>query len=59
MKRGKWQMTDGIELPYQEEIRSLIEKETYEHFGILEADTIKQAEMKEKVKKSISGEREN
>ena len=27
------------------------EKETYKYLGILEADTIKQAEMKEKMKK--------
>ena len=35
------------------------EKETYKYLGILEADTIKQVEMKEKIKKSISDEREN
>ena len=32
------------------------EKETYKYLGILEADNIKQAEMKEKIKK---GDREN
>ena len=31
----------------------------YKYLGILEADTIKQGEMKEKIKKSISGESEN
>ena len=35
MKSGKWQITEGIELPNQDKIRSLGEKETYEHFGIL------------------------
>ena len=35
------------------------EKETYKYLGILEADTIKQAEMKEKLKKSISWEPNN
>ena len=49
-------MTGGKELPNQEKIRMLGEKETYKYFGILEAGRIKQSEMKEKDKKSISGE---
>ena len=40
-------------------MRKLGEKETYKYWGILEADIIKQVEMKEKFKKTISGEREN
>ena len=51
IKGGKRQMTKGIELPNQGNIRTLGEKETYKYLGILEADTIKQAEMKEKIKK--------
>ena len=39
-------MTEGIELPNQEKIRMLREKENYKNLGILEADTIKQVEMK-------------
>ena len=39
----------GIELPNQEKIRMLREKETYKYLGILEVDTIKQVEMKEKI----------
>ena len=35
----------------QEKIRMLGEKETYKYLGILEADTIKQAEKNEKLKK--------
>ena len=46
MKSGKRRMTDGIELPNQDKIRKLGEKETYKYLGILEADTIKQVEMK-------------
>ena len=42
---------DGIELPNQEKIRMLREKETYESLGMLEVDTIKQAEMREKIQK--------
>ena len=41
-------MTEGIELPNQGKIRTLKEKGTYNFVGILEADTIKQVEKKEK-----------
>ena len=51
MKSGKLKMTEGIELPNQGKIRTLREKETYKYMGILEPDTIKHAEMKEKRKK--------
>ncbi len=47
----KQKMTERIELPNQEKIRTLGEKETYKYLGILEADTIEQVEMKEKIKK--------
>ena len=33
----------------EKKIRTLREKETYKYFGILEADTIKQVKMKEKI----------
>ena len=42
MKSGKRHLTDGIELPSQDKIRTLAENETYKYLGILEADTIKQ-----------------
>ena len=51
MKIGKRHITEGVEEPNQVEIRRLREKETYKYLGILEADTIKQQEMKEKIKK--------
>ena len=41
MKSGKRHMTDGIELPNYDKIRTLEENETYKYLGILEADTIK------------------
>ncbi len=44
MKSGKRQLTDGMELPNKD-------NETYKYLGILEADTIKQVEMKEKIQK--------
>ena len=59
MKSGKQHLIDGIELPNQDKIRTLTENETYKYLGILEADTIKQVEMKKKFKKNISGELEN
>ena len=53
MKSGKRHLTDGMELPNQDKIRTLGENETYKYFGILEADTIKQVEMKNKSKKEF------
>ena len=48
MKSGNQLITEGVELPNQKAIRTIGEKETYKYLGILEADTIKQQEMKEK-----------
>ena len=47
-KSGKRQLTDGMELPNQGKIKTLAENETYKYLAILEADSIKQKEMKEK-----------
>ena len=41
MKRGKRHLTDGMELPNQDEIRTLGEKETSKYLGILDNDAIK------------------
>ena len=52
MKSGKRRITDGMELPNQDKIRTFGEKETfYKYLVILEADTIKQVEMKDKIQK--------
>ena len=51
MNSGKRHMTDGMELPNQDKIRTHRENETYKYLGILEADTIKQVQMKEKIRK--------
>ena len=45
MKNGKRQMTEEIELPNKENIRTLGEKENYKYLGILEAKIVKE-EMK-------------
>ena len=50
----KQKMTEGIELSNQGKIRMLGDKENYQYLGILEAGTIKQAEMKEKKKENHS-----
>ena len=58
MRSGKRKMTEGIEIPNEERTRPHGEKETWKYLGILEADTIKEGKMKEKIKKrSMSGER--
>ena len=51
MKSGKRHITDGMELPNQDKVRTLAENETYKYLGILEADTFKQVKMKDKIKK--------
>ena len=51
LRSRKRHMIEGIELPNQEKIKMLREKETYKYFRILEADAIKQVEKKEKIKK--------
>ena len=47
MKSGKSHLTNEMELPKLDKIRTLREKETNKYFRILEAGTIKQ-DMKEK-----------
>ena len=51
MKSSKLHKTEGVELPNQVVIRTLRENTTYKYLGILEADTIRQQEMKEKIQK--------
>ena len=51
MKSGKRHMTDGMELPNHDKIRTLEENETYKYLGILEADNIKQVQMKDTIRK--------
>ena len=53
IESGKQHLTDGMELPSQDKIRTIGEKETYKYFSFLEADT-KQVEMKDKIKRNYS-----
>ena len=41
MKSDKRYLTDGMELPNQDKIRTRGENETYKYLGILEVDIIK------------------
>ena len=50
-KSGKQHITDRMELPNQAKIKMFREKETNKYLVILEADTIRQVEMKEKIQK--------
>ena len=59
MKSGKRHIRDGMELLNQDKIRTLGEKKTYKYLGILDGDTIKQEEMKEKLRKNDSEEPES
>ena len=51
MKSGKRHITDGMELPNHDRIRTLEENGTYKYLGILEADTIKQVHIKDLILK--------
>ena len=49
MKSEKRQTAERIDLPNQEIMRTLEEKENFNYLGIFEANTIKQTEKKEKI----------
>ena len=51
MKSGKRHLTDGLEIPKKDMIRTVAENETYKYLFIFEANTIKQVEMKDKIQK--------
>ena len=59
MKISKRHLTVGIELQNQHITRTLGENKTYKYLGILEADTIKQVEMKEKIQKEYLSRNRN
>ena len=44
-------MTDGMELLNHDQIRTLEENGIYKYLGILEADTTKQVQMKDAIRK--------
>ena len=53
MKSAKRHLTDRMELPNQDKIRTLGENEIYEYLGILEDDTITRVEIKKKSKRIL------
>ena len=56
MKNRKRESMERTKLPHRKSIRTHEEKENYKSQGILKADTIKQTDMKEKVRKENSEE---
>ena len=62
MKSGKRHLTDGIELPNQDKIRTFREKETYKYLDILEADhkiKLKEREKKDRYLNLVSELKKN
>ena len=57
MKSEKREIMEEIEQPNQKSIRKIEEKENYKYLGILEADAIKQTEMKEKIRKAYASDK--
>ena len=51
MKSGKRHMPDGMEQLNHNKNKTLGENWTYKYLGILEADTIKRVQMKDKIRK--------
>ena len=49
LKRGKVVKSEGIKLPDNKKMRTFEENEGYKYLDMLQADQIKQKEMKEKV----------
>ena len=52
MKNGKRLLTDGMELPNKDKIKTLAENEIYKYLGILEAGTIKEKIQKEYLRRT-------
>ena len=51
MKSGKQHLMDRLELPNKHKVRTLRKRENYKYLWTLKADTRKQEEMEEKIKK--------
>ena len=51
MKKGKYAKSDGIKLPNEKEIQEIDLEKGYKYVGVLEADVIKDKDMKEKIEK--------
>ena len=51
IKKGKYAESDGIKLPNEKEIQETDLENGYKYLGVLEADVIKEKDMKEKIEK--------
>ena len=54
MKRGRYKKSEGIKLPNDQEIKEINVDHGYKYLGILEADGIKDKQMKEKMRKELT-----
>ena len=54
MKRGRYKKSEEIKLPNDQEIKEINVDNGYKYLGILEADGIKDKEMKEKIRKEYT-----
>ena len=59
MKSGKWHLTDGMELPNQDQIRTLGKKETYKYLASQTLTPSNKWRYKTKLRKNISEELES
>ena len=50
IKKGKMSNSDGIVLPNRITLKGLKEGDSYKYLGVIQADGMKQHEMKEKIK---------
>ena len=53
MKKGKYAKSDGVKLPNEKEIQEIDLEKGYKFLGVLEADVIKDKDMKEEIEKSM------
>ena len=51
MKKGNHVSSNGVKMPDNEEIKDIDKDQGYKYLGVLEADKIKDKEMKEKIQK--------
>ena len=51
MKKGNHVSSNGVKMPDNEEIKEIDKDQGYKYLGVLEADKIKDKEMKEKIQK--------
>ena len=59
MKSDNWHLTDGMEVPNQDKIRTLAENETYKYWASWRVTLSSKGKWKKKLRNNISEELEN